>query len=136
MIEKIQWSDEYLLNIPEIDEQHKKLLSYANNLYEIVVGSKEEFKNKMTSVLKDLTEYTQYHFENEEKFMADNDYYGIDVHKLAHDGFILEVKKQINQINDEDVESAEKFYIFVTKWVLTHIAKADKVWANFIKEKK
>ena len=48
----------------------------------------------------------------------------------------LEVKKQINQINDEDVESAEKFYIFVTKWVLTHIAKADKVWANFIKEKK
>ena len=86
--------------------------------------------------LKDLTEYTLYHFENEEKFMADNDYYGIDVHKLAHDGFILEVKKQINQINDEDVESAEKFYIFVTKWVLTHIAKADKVWANFIKEKK
>jgi hypothetical protein len=28
---RIEWSDEYLLGIPEIDLQHKKLLSLAND---------------------------------------------------------------------------------------------------------
>lgn len=33
MLEKIEWSDSYLLGIPEIDNQHKKLLKIANDLY-------------------------------------------------------------------------------------------------------
>ena len=32
MVEKIEWSDSYLLGIPEIDNQHKKLIQIANEL--------------------------------------------------------------------------------------------------------
>ena len=55
---KFEWNDSYLLNITEIDNQHKKLLSIANELYEILIGSEEAYKLNMSKVLKKLTDYT------------------------------------------------------------------------------
>ena len=65
-IKKIDWSDEYLLGVPEIDQQHKKLVAIANELYDVVLGSEADFKAKMPVVLKTLTDYTKYHFSTEE----------------------------------------------------------------------
>jgi hypothetical protein len=38
-MQKIEWNDSYLLGIPEIDNQHKKLLAVANDLYDAASGS-------------------------------------------------------------------------------------------------
>jgi hemerythrin len=35
----------------------------------------------------------------------------------------------------ENKDAGVKFYNFVANWVLTHIAKADKIWANYVKSK-
>ena len=60
MSEKIEWNDSYLLGIPEIDNQHKKLLELANDLHEAAAGSEENYKLNMSKVLKKLTDYTVY----------------------------------------------------------------------------
>jgi hemerythrin len=135
MSEKIEWNDDYLLGIQEIDNQHKKLVAIANELYDITTGSEESYKLDMSKVLKNLTDYTVYHFSSEEEFMKRYGYAGVDLHKTAHDGFINEVTNQIKLLNDCKIESGKKFYSFVLNWVLTHIAKADKIWANLIKDK-
>ena len=41
MADKIEWNDEYLLGILEIDNQHKKLVAIANELYDITTGNSE-----------------------------------------------------------------------------------------------
>ena len=51
----ITWSDEYLLNIEEIDLQHKKLLLIAQELYEVTQGSLENYKLSMSKIIKKLT---------------------------------------------------------------------------------
>lgn len=135
MTEKIEWSDEYLLGIPEIDNQHKKLVSLANDLYDVIAGSPENYKINMSRVLKKLTDYTEYHFSSEEEFMRRYEYAGVDFHKVAHDGFINEVVNQIKLLSDEKIETGARFYTFVLNWVLTHIAKADQIWAKVIKDK-
>lgn len=135
MSEKIEWNDDYLLGIQEIDNQHKKLVGIANELYDITTESEESYKLDMSKVLKKLTDYTVYHFSSEEEFMKRYGYAGVDLHKTAHDGFINEVTNQIKLLNDCKIESGKKFYSFVLNWVLTHIAKADKIWAQVIKAK-
>lgn len=130
---RIEWSDEYLLGIPEIDLQHKKLLSLANDLYDVIAGNDERFKIQMSIVLKKLTDYTVYHFQSEEKFMELHGYSGVAVHKMAHDSFVKEVTNQIKVLGEGNKESAAKFYSFIVNWVLTHIAKADRIWASFVK---
>ena len=134
MADKIEWNDEYLLGIQEIDNQHKKLVAIANELYDITTGNSEVYKLQMSKVLKKLTDYTVYHFSSEEEFMKKKGYSGVDLHKTAHDGFINEVNNQIKLLSDEKVETGAKFYTFVLNWVLTHIAKADKIWAKFVKD--
>lgn len=132
-MEKLSWNDSYLLGIPEIDLQHKKLLSLADDMYEIVNGDEDSIKVNLSKVLKSLTDYTVYHFSNEEEFMKKYGYPSTDMHKSMHDNFIAEVTKQIKSLNTATKTEAERLYKFLASWVLNHIAKSDKVWAEYVK---
>ena len=132
-MEKLSWNDSYLLGIPEIDLQHKKLLSLADDMYEIVNGDEDSLKVNLSKVLKSLTDYTVYHFSNEEEFMKKYGYPSADMHKSMHDNFIAEVTKQIKSLNTATKTEAERLYKFLASWVLNHIAKSDKVWAEYVK---
>ncbi len=132
-MQKVEWDDSYLLGIPEIDNQHKKLLSVANELYDAASGSAEKYTLRMAKVLKALTDYTVYHFGEEEKFMTRYGYQAVAQHKKEHDSFVSEVNGQIRKLGTGRREDALVFYGFVAGWVLTHIAKEDRVWAAFVK---
>ena len=133
MAQKVEWSDSYLLGISEIDDQHKKLIAIANEFYNVVVSSADVYKAKMPAILAKLKDYTIYHFSHEEQFMQKFGYIGSAAQKTAHDGFIKEVEYHAGKISIEDSSSAAKFYDFIVVWILNHIAKADKVWAKFVK---
>lgn len=132
-MEKLSWNDSYLLGITEIDLQHKKLLSLADDMYEIVNGDEDSLKVNLSKVLKSLTDYTVYHFTSEEEFMKKYGYPSADMHKSMHDNFIAEVTKQIKSLNTATKTEAERLYSFLATWVLNHIAKSDKVWAEYVK---
>lgn len=133
MVEKVNWDDSYLLGIADIDDQHKKLLMIANELYEITTGSPESYKLKMAAVLKKLTDYTVYHFSSEEEYMRSHGYMGADAHKMAHDNFVKEVSYHIQRLSSESIDEGGRFYSYVAGWVLNHIAKADKIWAAAVR---
>jgi len=135
MVSKIEWNDSYLLEIPEIDLQHKKLLEVANKLYDTASGSEESYKLNMAKVLKSLTDYTVYHFSAEEEFMRKYGYAGVALHKVAHDNFVSEVNHQILKLNTGTRDDGLQFYSYLANWVLNHIAKADRVWAAAVKPK-
>ena len=134
-VAKVQWDDSYLLNIPEIDAQHKRLLAIANELYDAATGSPEDYKLKMSKVLKALTDYTVYHFTEEEKFMAKYGYPATSTHKVAHDAFVREVEIQIRRLDGGTQDDALKLYSFIVNWVLMHIARADRIWGKFVSQK-
>lgn len=133
-IERIEWSDSYLLGIDEIDSQHKQLLAIANELYDVVNGKEDEYSVKMPAILKKLSDYTVYHFSSEEDLQKKIGYSGLDSHKLAHDFFIKEIGFQVKKISMENKSSVLSFYKYIANWVLTHIAKADKLWATYMKD--
>lgn len=133
MTEKVNWDDSYLLGIADIDEQHKQLLAIANELYAIATGSPETYKRNMSDALKKLTDYTVYHFSNEEEYMKKHGYIGVDAHKTAHDTFVNEVNFQIQHLSSDNVGDGARFYSYVARWVMNHIAKADKIWAAAVK---
>lgn len=131
---KIEWDDAYLLGIPDIDMQHKKLILIANELYDVVYGDEANYKLKMSMVLKKLTDYTEYHFTNEEQLQKRIGYPGLETHKNSHDYFIKEVRLQIQKLNSESKSNVLGFYNYIATWVFNHIAKADRLWATYMKE--
>lgn len=133
MAQRIEWSDGYALGINEIDLQHKKLLAVANDLYDIATGERDQYALNMAKVLKSLTDYTVYHFSNEEQFMRRYGYPTADFHKVQHDNFVNEITSQIKLLAADNPEQGIKLYDFLTVWILNHIAKSDKTWASYVK---
>ena len=135
MAVKFEWNENYELGIPEIDLQHKKLISISNELYDVATKDDVNLKLTMSKILKNLTDYTVYHFTSEEDFMKKYGYEGVPMHKIAHDNFVAEVTQQIKKLDSSSKEAVLLFYDYIANWILAHIAKADKIWANFVKEK-
>ncbi|MBQ3024127.1 MAG: hemerythrin family protein [Spirochaetaceae bacterium] len=135
MAVKFEWNEIYELGIPEIDLQHKKLISISNELYDVATKGDVNLKITMSKILKNLTDYTVYHFTSEEEFMKKYGYQGAPMHKIAHDNFVAEVTQQIKNLSEGSQEDVLIFYDYIANWILAHIAKADKIWATFVKEK-
>ena len=99
MAVKFEWNEIYELGIPEIDLQHKKLISISNELYDVATKGDVNLKITMSKILKNLTDYTVYHFTSEEEFMKKYGYQGAPMHKIAHDNFVAEVTQQIKNLS-------------------------------------
>ena len=133
---KFEWNKDWEIGIPEIDLQHKKLISISNELYDCATKGGANFKSNMSRILKSFMDYTVYHFTNEEKFQEQYGYAGLAMHKVAHDQFISEVQNQIKKLEHGATEKdALVFYDYIANWIITHISKADPIWANFVKTK-
>ena len=139
MAEKAAWKKEYELGIPQIDEQHKKLVEIAGKLYDALNGDAEKYEASFEGILKEFGDYTVYHFSTEEALIEKEGYPSLSSHKLAHQNFIMELNNQNRKLAKESADPIAdgfRFYDYVLSWLLTHIAKADRLWADFIAKKK
>ena len=139
MAEKVTWKKEYELDVPQIDGQHKKLVELAGDLYDALTGDAEKYKANLEGILKAFEDYTNYHFSTEEAMIEGAGYPSLSSHKLAHQNFIIELSNQRRKLAKESsdpIADGFRFYDYVLSWLLTHIAKADKLWADFLAKKK
>ena len=76
------WSDDYSINVTEIDEQHKKLLEHVNKLHAGVEAQID--KQDLHQLVMDLYEYAVFHFSFEEKLMKQHGMDHIKKHHKEH----------------------------------------------------
>jgi hemerythrin len=129
----IPWKEEYSVKIEKIDEQHKKLVGYINQLYDaMLIGNGEE---AVAEILEGLTIYTIHHFRTEEQLMFSNGYSNYQLHKKQHE----ELEKQVidfkNKLNNTNPSIVTELAIFLKSWLITHIAASDKIMGNYLKGK-
>jgi hemerythrin len=63
----VQWKDEYIINVEDIDIQHQTMVKLVNNLHSSVEARKN--KSEHERLLIELVEYTHMHLSTEEKFI-------------------------------------------------------------------
>ncbi|PYG89875.1 hemerythrin [Ruminiclostridium sufflavum DSM 19573] len=118
---------EYYTGIASIDEEHTKLFAIANECYDLLTNQFIEDKyDYILNVIKDLKEYTKYHFKNEEEYMSSIGYKKLLSQKVAHNDFI----EKINSINYNTIDANQKDSLlelldFLTTWLVEHILKQD-----------
>ncbi|TZE81078.1 bacteriohemerythrin [Calorimonas adulescens] len=124
----IKWREEFRLGIETIDEQHKKLFAIANEAYDLL---KNDFYidkyDRIVAILKELRDYTIYHFNSEEDYMKSIGYKKLLSHKVEHNDFV----EKINSIDLDKLDENQDEYIlellnFVVDWIEQHILGTDK----------
>ena len=117
------WSAKFETGIPKIDEQHKKLVSLINELYEAML--KGQGKESMGVVLNALAEYTQYHFSTEEAAFKKYGYPNAAPHAIMHQAFIAKVGDWIDKQKRGSLVISVEVLEFLTTWIKNHIQKED-----------
>jgi len=132
-----QWRHDWLLGIPELDEQHKALVEAINELaphYLRVISNSESNKaprQKLTGLLQVLYSDIERHFRDEEKMMKEAAYTEYKNHAHEHVMLLAELKNYCNHINNRDEELDMKSLCSLKTWFITHILDDRKFASHF-----
>jgi hemerythrin len=122
------------MGVKVIDDQHKGLLDFVNDLFNHATGNEAEERIYFKEVIDQAVQYIKLHFQTEEKLMISTKFPGHAEHKKAHDDFTLMVVKSVKAFESGKRLVLEKFARFLKDWVLTHIAVVDKQYADYFKK--
>jgi len=129
----VAWEDSLSVGIKSIDDDHKKLLTLINNLQTaIYYPTGEAFERQ---ALKELVEYTKYHFEREEKMMLDNGYPEFEAHKRKHEEMIAQVQVYCKKYETDPEGTIQEMTDFLKRWLIEHIAGTDQKYSKHLIER-
>jgi hemerythrin len=134
MMKPFELTEDLQTGIEEIDNQHRKLLSWANF---VTFDDADSTDQKVAEALGNLQDYVVYHFQTEEKAMEKYDYGKVDKHKKQHQRLMNEVADLFSRSRGKETDEgtlAELQYMF-TDWVQLHILEWDQPFAAFLKNK-
>lgn len=129
----IEFDDTLITGNKTIDEQHRELISRIKQFVESC--EKGDGKIKAIKILDYLTEYTNFHFTEEEKLQEEVGYPGLKEHREKHEEFKKNLKdldsflEEAEGPTDEFVKQVETN---VVNWLFQHIKAFDRSVAEYI----
>lgn len=121
----ITWKNEYATGVTRIDEQHKWLFNFVNELE--MTLEEDEGSVEVTRVLEKLGDYARRHFEYEENCMARWKCPFAQENKCAHGKFI-KAYKDFMQRYERDGDSPDlawRIQRVCETWIIDHICRID-----------
>jgi hemerythrin len=131
MPQYIDWSDEYLIGLKEIDAQHKRLTLLVNQVLEKCY--QHQPKEQTLSGMETLLSYTKWHFQTEDALMQVFGYEESKEHRKEHGGLIKGLIKTQKNFESNPIAS-QKLYPFYFAWFGGHAFSADREMALYIKQ--
>ena len=125
----IEWNDaKYSTDIERFDDQHKQLFNLLNDLHEAM--EEGHAQEELGDILRELEEYTEYHFGDEEGFMQDCGYAQdcsecFRDHEEMHENFASKVTELRKKHENGDFITMEVLE-FARDWLDNHIAGGDQ----------
>lgn len=127
----ITWQDSYSVGVPQIDEDHKLLISLINQLDDSIRGG--QGRDVVGSVLNVLQEYTRGHFGREELLMEKAGYPDLAPHRREHRKLADQVRDIVARYHagtDGHVDS--DVLTFLKTWLTGHILGVDMKYAPYL----
>ena len=124
------WKAEYSLHVPAMDAQHRKLLAIAKNITEAMRS--ELGQSTVESNLEKLVEYTLTHFQDEEAFMAEINFPGLEEHQQIHKDLTMTAQEYMEKMRTKQSFDPKAFQNFITDWLIMHILHEDRKYAEFV----
>ena len=126
-----EWTDDFIIGITAIDDDHKLLVSLINQLHEAVEAKQSQ--EIIASVLTVLMEYTCTHFAREEKILEKSRYPDFEMHKERHQSLKEQVIKIHRRFVEGEVDGIDtETLVFLKEWLTKHILGTDLTYKSYV----
>lgn len=126
---KLAWSNELATGIPEIDNQHKRIVEYINQLYDL---RQSQSREGVADVIGEMVDYTMSHFAFEEDLMESAGYPFAGPHRKVHQLFTRRVA-EIQARFDAGEDVATELHSMLSRWLFNHILNEDRGYTDAVK---
>lgn len=106
-----------------MDNDHRKLLNYVNELHGVIRGSEDPVL--IARVLRDIISYADYHFEAEERLMRLCRYDGLEEHQRSHNELRDKIHALKSRYEASPKSTALQIFDFLSGWLMRHILGED-----------
>ncbi|WP_285907628.1 bacteriohemerythrin [Pseudodesulfovibrio pelocollis] len=124
------FTEEYLVGIKELDEQHRTFFTLLDKIGKAVPDLyrplTDDEADAIIDVLGELRDYALLHFRTEEGYMQEIGYPGLARQKQEHNRFITDVIRMEGELMNGTVMPAITIRNFMHDWYRDHILTLDK----------
>lgn len=125
------FSERYRTGIELIDQEHMRLFEIIHDVNDLIHNDLLHDKyDEIMRLVEELREYTKHHFSDEENYMQQIRYPGIEAQKRAHAAFVARLTEididDLDTIDDNQQEYLQELIQFLAGWLINHILKMDK----------
>lgn len=126
------------LDVDEMQETHEDEIKILNEVEKLAVQYSMD-KSKLNQLEVKLDEYIAHvkeHFANEERLMEKYNFPSYEMHKMAHDMFLIDLSYAIKQWKDYgDIKKIINFVYKSPEWIVMHINSVDAPTSAYIAQK-
>lgn len=128
-----EWNPVFETGITDVDTQHHHLVDVINDFGDLLTED-HLTSDRIAVIFKELTEYADYHFRDEEILMKN---IGLDMrhqesHSEVHSSFLTEVVNLAAESDDDTGAGLKHLLDFLIHWLAYHILGADQNMARQI----
>ncbi|MGD8566465.1 MAG: bacteriohemerythrin [Gammaproteobacteria bacterium] len=128
----IAWSEEFDVHVVEMNEQHKTLINMMNELYQL--NKNGEPKPQILGRMNSFFDFARWHFAAEESYMESIGYDGLRNHAVIHRALLTTLSQLIDEYKTCCANVPDKFFVFLNKWLVSHIKGMDKKYGEYASE--
>ncbi len=127
---KFVWTDQLSIGIDVIDQQHRRIVEYINQLDDARANGHS--REEIGYLINDLVDYTISHFGFEESLQEEASYPFCRSHKKVHELFTVRVSEfQARFEKGEDV--CKGLNSLLVTWLFNHIKRDDADYVESVK---
>ena len=126
----LTYTDVLSVGYEPLNEQHRRWIDLFNLIYRAYVNYADE--QEIKSVIKDLVNYTIWHFHFENAMMEKYNFKTYDNHKQQHDDILQQVSELYEKLDRGEEILIVNILEFLKKWLVNHILKTDVVLGKYL----
>jgi len=111
----VEWRDGFKINIPQTDDEHRRLFALVKALN----------LDTIDKTLEELLDYVVTHFSNEQALMEQSGYPAFEQHLKLHEEFSAFVGEFLGGSSEWSEERVQELRRFLNKWLIGHIMTHD-----------
>ena len=126
----LNWSEEFHVNVEEIDEQHKEMADLVEELHLAVENGADP--ETLKHILRSLIDHTKSHFSSEEALMDQYAYPKARIHKAEHESLMKQLEIVQQALVGGRIPAFCKNVDISTDWMMVHVTNSDAELGKFI----
>ena len=126
------------MSVDAMQETHENEIKILNEIEKLATNYlvRKTHKEELEAKLDEYVEHVHKHFANEEHLMQKYDFPSYDMHKTAHDMFLLDLEYAMRPWKESgDMKKIINFIFKTPEWIVLHVNTVDAPTANYLASK-